>query len=137
MFSKISVLLFLLLGTNNPLHKYQWENRLVLIFGDNADLEKKQLDELSSSSSGLDERDILYFLITENDDNANFNKEETQYLKDKYTTNKQTFTVVLVGKDGGIKQTIENQVLETKTLFALIDGMPMRRAEMKNKDGRE
>ena len=37
--------------------------------------------------------------------------------------------IVLIGKDGGVKMKKEFQV-DPKTVFTLIDGMPMRRAEM-------
>ena len=37
----------------------------------------------------------------------------------------------LIGKDGGIKQTY-NKPASVKEIFALIDGMPMRKQEMKH-----
>ncbi|MFZ4681470.1 MAG: DUF4174 domain-containing protein [Terrimicrobiaceae bacterium] len=39
------------------------------------------------------------------------------------------FSVVLIGKDGGEKLR-RNSVLSTRELFAIVDAMPMRRAEM-------
>ena len=44
------------------------------------------------------------------------------------------FEVVLIGKDGGVKaRTSDPEAL--KDFLALIDSMPMRRAEMRSRDG--
>lgn len=40
------------------------------------------------------------------------------------------FTFILVGKDGGEKMRVDT-VVSTAQLFAIIDAMPMRKAEMK------
>jgi len=43
--------------------------------------------------------------------------------------NGRAFSVVLIGKDGGEKLR-RDSFLSTRELFAFVDAMPMRRAEM-------
>ena len=50
----------------------------------------------------------------------------------KYKSAKTNFEIILIGLDGGIKLR-QQELLTTRDLFAIIDGMPMRRAEMRNK----
>jgi hypothetical protein len=45
------------------------------------------------------------------------------------TQTAKVFRVRLVGKDGGVKH-VQSVPIDAPTLFALIDAMPMRRAEM-------
>jgi len=48
----------------------------------------------------------------------------------KYKIPKNQFTIILIGLDGGEKLR-QTKPLDTTTLFAIIDGMPMRRQELK------
>jgi hypothetical protein len=45
------------------------------------------------------------------------------------TQTAKVFRVRLVGKDGGVKH-VQSVPIDAPTIFALIDAMPMRRAEM-------
>ncbi len=47
----------------------------------------------------------------------------------KYQLREGDFEVILIGKDGGVKLR-ENSFVEQEKIFALIDTMPMRQAEM-------
>ena len=42
------------------------------------------------------------------------------------------FEILLIGLDGGVKLR-QDEVIDTETLFARIDAMPMRRQELENK----
>jgi len=42
------------------------------------------------------------------------------------------FEILLIGLDGGVKLR-QDEVIDTETLFARIDAMPMRRQELNNK----
>jgi hypothetical protein len=53
----------------------------------------------------------------------------TENLRRRFGVNKGTFTVVLVGKDGGVKLERSGPV-SLSVIFALIDSMPMRHREM-------
>jgi hypothetical protein len=43
-------------------------------------------------------------------------------------------TILLIGKDGGVKLRRETEILGCRELFATIDVMPMRRREMREQD---
>lgn len=83
----------------------------------------QQLKWLSADKAGCDERDIQIIQL----DMRTTQKSEI----DKFSVNEE-FTVVLLGKDGTEKYRSEKPV-PTKTLFALIDQMPMRQSELKRK----
>ena len=107
------------------LEKYKWKNRIALIFASSDQNEEwiKQRNLLESDSAGLKERDLLVFLVTP-DTGRQLNS-----LK-KYYEVRESFTFVLIGKDGGEKLTSYSAV-SLQRLFGLIDSMPMRKAEMK------
>jgi hypothetical protein len=78
---------------------------------------------LQADEEGLTERDIIITLITPESDKKRYNK---------LMKNGKCFRFILIGKDGGEKLSSEKPVT-LEQLFALIDGMPMRRYEVKIK----
>lgn len=89
------------------------------------------------------------FLVHHPDPDANWKaifKHESEAIKDRhlkfipadtslraqYKIKPEQLTVVLIGKDGGEKSRQTDQI-DLKKFFALIDGMPMRREEMRRK----
>ena len=58
-----------------------------------------------------------------------------QSLRDKFDIARSENTVILIGKDGGIKLNRQDQT-RLEDLFALIDAMPMRQEEMRQKKRR-
>ena len=54
------------------------------------------------------------------------------YLREKFSIKSSIFTVLLIGKDGGLKLRREGGV-ELDEIFSLIDTMPMRQREMREK----
>lgn len=83
----------------------------------------QQLKWLSADKVGCDERDIQILKV-------HIQKVAKSEL-DRFSVNEK-FTVVLMGKDGTEKYRSEEPV-STKTLFGLIDQMPMRQSELKRK----
>ena len=97
--------------------------RQLLIFGDpNWRAVKEQLELLKKDSAGLREREVVVTMAGVGD--AAWKRFAVPLHSD--------FTVVLVGKDGGEKYR-SHRPLSTAELFALIDAMPMRRAEMRRR----
>lgn len=90
---------------------YQWKNRVVLIAAPNVqdNRYRAQAASFMSAYPELLERDLIVL--------TRFGEEG--------------FKVTLIGKDGGVKLT-RGEVLSSSELFAVIDAMPMRRAEMRN-----
>lgn len=119
------------------LSTHQWKNRLVLVLTNDAtDMNyQNQLKIFQAEAEAIKERKLLIYHITptryctENDNKKWHNSSKL------YTNYKQTnapFEVILIGLDGRIKLT-QNEILQTDKLFAIIDGMPMRRAELRRK----
>lgn len=81
----------------------------------------KQINLLNSDQAGLDERNLKIKIIGAKDLKRSFYK-----VKD------DEFCLILIGKDGTEKYRT-NSLLTLDKLYSLIDAMPMRKQEMKNK----
>ena len=94
--------------------------RQILIFGNDkhSSLVKQQLALFDEQVAGIKERDITIKVVAKED-----------LLNKKYLVNTGSFTIILFGKDGTEKFRTEEILLPQK-LFAIIDAMPMRQAEM-------
>ncbi len=90
------------------LSAHQWRHRVLVIDTPSRDADeyRRQSAALAAASAGLQERHV-----------------------EVLTQTAQAFRVRLVGKDGGVKLD-RGEPVDVPTLFALIDAMPMRRAEM-------
>lgn len=126
------------------LSEYQWNQRVLLIFSgeqDRGGLYPQQMAELLTHQAELKERDLIFFQLMKDDGSGpgiGFNvprifSEQIALLRDYYSVSPQEFTIILVGKDGGEKLRKRNQVLSTQELFSIIDGMPMRRQEIRER----
>ncbi len=92
---------------------------LVSIDGHVKDLDIQQR-WLRSDPAGLKERDITVSVIMREQDPSAFRKLKPSGV----------FTFILIGKDGGEKYRSRDPVT-LKTLYAIIDAMPMRQDEMR------
>ena len=122
------------------LQKHLWEDRVILLFASNQEqsLLKKELHLLTLSSAEVTERDLLIYQIFPGGgippDGGLIGAPEVRTLYDSYdVAQAEAFTFILIGKDGTVKLR-ENSLVKTARLFALIDQMPMRRAEMRRQD---
>lgn len=110
-------------------------NRIVLLFGNatNAALEK-QITELESAPEGISDRDLLIFHIEQEvyllNSKSSLAAMPAQQFRDKYNVPKGEFRYILIGKDGGVKYN-KKEFVSNKTLFTVIDAMPMRQREMR------
>ena len=119
------------LAAQSPDHL--WKHRVLLIFSPSQQTAeyREQLDQLRADPAGLQERDVQVYrifpagLITSERDVLEHNDLSDQY-RSQYGVDPETFTVILVGKDGTEKLRTD-QVLRTDKLYAVIDAMPMRR----------
>jgi len=115
------------------LEKYQWEYRILLLKDTrpNTDALLEQLEKLDSNSGALVDRDLKIFILTNEILTINGKKSEISASKIiKEYRLKHFKGVVLIGKDSGLKMK-EPFVVAPEKIFALIDGMPMRKAEMR------
>lgn len=116
---------------SQKLSDYNWKNRIVILSDSDADFKsaEKALRTISAYKKELNERDIILFLHR----NGELFDSDLNLTAIKITnTIPKAFTgYLLIGKDGGIKSK-EHYPIDPKQIFTLIDGMPMRRAEMKS-----
>jgi len=125
----------LAMAQTNPLKPYQWQNRIILLFANNQEnkLYQEQKQELERVKLELDDRDLLVFHIFEQEafqEDETLDLEVAAYLKEKYSGDAE-FSLVLIGKDGGVKRTSQASV-SSADLFNQIDAMPMRIDEMQD-----
>ena len=116
--------------------EHQWKERVLLILTNdehNAEY-KKQLDQFNEETLDFKERKLIIYRITPKFYRIGFaqvKKNASTQLYKNYKKTKESVEVILIGLDGGIK--LRKTSLLTKTdLFGLIDGMPMRKNELKN-----
>lgn len=118
---------------------YKWKNRLVILVDENLDTTamRSQLRILLSNSDELKERDILLFQLTPKTIISSQGEETMLSSKETYDSLSilEDFKgLILIGKDGGIK--LKKPFLVTAgDIFALIDGMPMRKSEIRKEKG--
>ena len=104
------------------LNQYLWKNRIILTFADDEDhpdLIKLKV-EMKENNCGILNRDLLHFHFSNDHKIGNIT-----------TKNDQSFRILLIGKDGGIKYE-SNRSVSLIQLFELIDSMPMRQDEMQH-----
>ena len=117
------------------LSQLQWKKRVVLLFLN--DENKDVVQMLKHQEMELIDRHIAWFVIDGTQVHSNYDGDISQSfvssLKEMRSKIDETKSqqVILIGKDGGIKD--KNDTLDFQGLYALIDGMPMRRSEMNNK----
>ena len=104
------------------LNQYLWKNRIILTFADDEDHPDliKLKAEMKENNCEILNRDLLHFHLSNDCKNGNH-----------ITTNDQSFRILLIGKDGGIKYE-SNRSVSLIQLFELIDSMPMRQDEMQH-----
>lgn len=135
----LTLLMLLFINTMNAqiLKPYQWENRIVLILtnDENAEKYQKQLAVFQSDKAGLKDRKLVIGKVMPKQyclglDKSNWVQSPELY-RDFHSKNTD-FEVILIGLDGGVKLR-QNEILNLEKLFATIDVMPMRQAELKNR----
>jgi hypothetical protein len=120
------------------LSQFRWNNRLLLLFAPNRS--HSLFDELQKSiatqQAEVADRDLVIFEILESGtsrmDTSDLDTQAAQSLRDKFDVNPGRFALILVGKDGSVKLNRQEQT-RLEDIFALIDAMPMRREEMRQK----
>ena len=106
----------------------KWKKRLLLVAAPTAaqaDFQRqKQL--LAADPASLQERDLLVLDVPYDQ----LAPADQQYLRQQLKLKLSGFEVVLIGKDGGVKER-STHPLAPAALFSTIDQMPMRRQEMR------
>lgn len=135
---KIFVPLFILLACSlsaQDLEQHRWQNRLlVIIDNENPSIKRhKQLSTFEKKLNGLKERKLLIYQFTSKGYKVGLEQKEWSEVSNnrcKFLKKKAPFTLLLIGLDGGVKME-KRKVVALEQIFAFIDGMPMRRAELR------
>ncbi|MCA0132581.1 DUF4174 domain-containing protein [Winogradskyella alexanderae] len=118
------------------LDDYKWKNRIVLIISTDENSEDliEQNKLLETDKEGLKERRLLLINVLPTKYKLHAHKWESgSKLYDLYNAKKASFKIILIGLDGGVK--LEQMTpLKKQGLFDIIDTMPMRRAELRDKN---
>lgn len=117
---------------------FQWKKRLLLIFSPHRTdpLFNSLANEISSRPGDVEDRDLVIFEILESEDSktssGKFERRKSASIRERFEIPNNTFTVILLGKDGGIKLKRDDHV-RLEEIFRLIDSMPMRQDEIRQK----
>ena len=121
------------------LSRYKWKNRLLFVFAPHSS-HPSLIDlkyDMSVQKEKILDRDLIVFQIYETGSSFKgmneIDHETADQLRREFRVSPGLLTVILVGKDGGVKLR-QNQQVNLKQIFLLIDGMPMRREEMRRKN---
>lgn len=118
----------------DALDDYRWDRRPLLLFAptDSDPRLVETLSRIEASRCDFAGRDmVLGQLVTDGNstlDGRVISADESRQLANRYAIGDDAFSVLLIGKDGGEKLRI-NAVPDLQTIYAVVDGMPMRSRE--------
>ena len=120
------------------LTQFQWKNRLLFLFapdGNNPFFKNLQ-SGIMAQKSEVEDRDLVVFEVLARDpsrmNTAPIDRQVADSIRDRFAIPQNTFSLILVGKNGNIKLNRQDQT-HLADVFALIDAMPMRQKEMLQK----
>lgn len=120
----------------DPLEALVWERRVLVVLAPapNDERAEETLHRLEARACEVADRDLTAVLAPARGagriDDRQLTRAEVDALRARFRVGATDFAVVLVGKDGGEKLRLAEPPMLDQ-VFALIDGMPMRRAEMR------
>ena len=123
---------------NVDFEQFKWKNRLLLVFApdSNHPLFESLRRDISTRTHEVDDRDLVVFEIlgvgTSKRDGTQLDPHTAASLRERFNVSTKAFSLILVGKDGGVKLR-RNDPVNLEEIFRLIDSMPMRQDEMLQK----
>jgi hypothetical protein len=120
------------------LDSYQGKNRLLILFAPSEDASMYQSfkEQLQIRIQEIRDRDIVTFHLFESGegrmDERPLHKEQVLPLRKRFSIKRGQCTVILIGKDGDVKFR-EQLPVDLSAIFAVIDAMPMRQREMRER----
>ena len=117
------------------LSDYLWQARPLLVFAptDSDPRLAETMRRIEASSCDFADRDmVLGRIVTAGTSTLGgdvVGTGQAQRLLSRFGIGENGFAVVLIGKDGGEKLRV-NDIPDLQTIYAVIDGMPMRGREM-------
>jgi len=123
------------------LSDYLWQRRPLLLFAptENDPRLVETMRRIAASRCDFEDRDMVLGRIvtdaTSSLDGNLIDAEQAQRLRSAFGIGANSFSVVLIGKDGGEKLRV-NDIPDLQAIYAVVDGMPMRGNEMNADPGR-
>ncbi|MDJ0645205.1 MAG: DUF4174 domain-containing protein [Flavobacteriaceae bacterium] len=132
-----SFLVVTLQGQAQSLTKHQWKNRVLIVLTDDSNdiLYSNQIKELESDIKGLHERKLVIYKVSPKNYSVGLKVNDfidSDLFYKQYKRSSTSFEIILIGLDGGVKLR-QSGLLTLKELFAIIDAMPMRANEIRQK----
>ena len=120
------------------LSDFQWENRLLVMYADSNERSSINDQQLvfQDTKDQLEERKLILFHFDGSTLTKIYPSVEQFKIEDIGIEFKHPYESVLIGLDGGVKKRWKS-VVSPEIIFDLIDSMPMRRAEIRNKQIRK
>jgi hypothetical protein len=115
----------------NPLEEHRWQRRLILYTASPADAELLT-SAIQRHWPELEERAVLLVRVGEGPNDHRhvvLNETEVEALRLAYSMDSQRTELLLIGKDGGLKERIQR--VDLPFLIQAIDRMPMRQSEVR------
>ena len=118
--------------SSQELTEFKWKKRILLLMDTKNDLHTRnlQLSKFDGHYNEIMERDLV--LLVYNGKEVLDRDGMTTHINHDDVTYGEFQGIILIGKDGGVKLR-KKYIVEANEVFDLIDQMPMRRSEMKNK----
>lgn len=121
---------------------HRWQNRLVILLADDrhSPLIQEQLAVFQEEAEGMQERKLVVYRVSPTTWEQGLAQRSASRVRSPQTVYQRfnptgaAFQFILIGLDGGVKWRVQ-EVVSCEDLFARIDGMPMRRAELRGKSG--
>ena len=127
------ILLTSMFASSQVVSSYRWDSRVLMVMSENpgSALVKQQMTLFADQSEELKERKLVILQVFPTHyllGSDNFVRREDNQLYFDFKTNETPFEIILIGLDGGLKFQRTSTILPAD-LYAIIDAMPMRRAE--------
>ena len=121
------------------LTQFQWKNRLLFLFAPDGShpLFKNLQNQIVAQKAEVEDRDLVVFEVlaqgSSRMNTTSLDRQQADSIRDHFAVPRNIFSLILVGKDGSIKLKL-NDPVDIGAVFELIDSMPMRQDEMRQKN---
>jgi hypothetical protein len=126
----------------DPLSAYQWKNRLLVVHLPDDEAGRHALEAMEKSldalTTGVVDRALLVVAVGDLPREAgtrprwvDLSPGERSTVRRRLGLKDDVVRFLLIGLDGGVKSRQAGPDLDLERVFALIDGMPMRRQEVR------
>jgi len=122
---------------SEPLSEYRWEHRIIVASIASGKEAKGVQQSLEQSGEGVRDRDLIVIDVSKTrqvDGAVRLSASDAAEVRRQLAISAKGSQFVLIGKDGGEKARQKGK-LSLGKFFGLIDTMPMRRAEIRRKQG--